>query len=55
MTLVADRFVHRERFFVEAARAEFRTMLLDAIGRDCATPEEAQAECELVLATAFGT
>ena len=40
---------------VLSARAEFRTMLVDAIGRDCATPEEAHAECELVLATAFGT
>ena len=36
-----------------AARQQFRALLLEAVARDCATPEEAQAECELVLATAL--
>ena len=36
-----------------AAREEFRALLLAATGRDCATPEEAHAECELILATAL--
>ena len=38
---------------VLAARGDFRRLLLAAISRDCASPEEAQAECELVLATAL--
>jgi hypothetical protein len=38
---------------VLAAREEFRGLLLAAIGRDCVSPDEAQAECELVLATAL--
>ena len=36
-----------------AAREEFRTLLLEATSRDCASPEEAHAECELILATAL--
>jgi hypothetical protein len=36
-----------------AAREEFRGRLLAATSRDCATPEEAHAECELTLATAL--
>jgi DNA-directed RNA polymerase specialized sigma24 family protein len=36
-----------------AAREEFRSLLLAATSRDCATPEEAHAECELILATAL--
>jgi RNA polymerase sigma-70 factor (ECF subfamily) len=36
-----------------AAREEFRQLLLDAVGSDCATAEEARAECELVLGTAL--
>jgi len=35
------------------AREEFRLLLLAATSRDCASPEEAQAECELILATAL--
>jgi RNA polymerase sigma-70 factor (ECF subfamily) len=35
-----------------AAREEFRALLLAATSRDCASAEEAQAECELILATA---
>jgi DNA-directed RNA polymerase specialized sigma24 family protein len=36
-----------------AAREEFRALLLAATSRDCASPEEAHAECELILATAL--
>jgi DNA-directed RNA polymerase specialized sigma24 family protein len=36
-----------------AAREEFRVLLLAATSRDCASPAEAQAECELILATAL--
>ena len=36
-----------------AAREEFRALLLAATSRDCATPEEAHAECELTLTTAL--
>ena len=36
-----------------AAREEFRSLLLAATSRDCASPEEAHAECELILATAL--
>ena len=36
-----------------AAREEFRTLLLEATSRDCASPEEAHAECELILSTAL--
>jgi DNA-directed RNA polymerase specialized sigma24 family protein len=35
------------------AREEFRALLLAATTRDCASPEEAHAECELILATAL--
>jgi DNA-directed RNA polymerase specialized sigma24 family protein len=35
------------------AREEFRALLLAATSQDCATPEEAHAECELILATAL--
>ena len=35
------------------AREEFRALLLAATSRDCASPEEAHAECELILATAL--
>jgi len=38
---------------VLAARAEFRTLLLAEVSKDCATQEEAQVECKLVLNTAF--
>jgi DNA-directed RNA polymerase specialized sigma24 family protein len=36
-----------------AAREEFRALLLAATRRDCASPEEALAECELILGTAL--
>ncbi len=36
-----------------AAREEFRALLLAATSRDCGSPEEAHAECELILATAL--
>jgi DNA-directed RNA polymerase specialized sigma24 family protein len=36
-----------------AAREEFRGLLLAATSRDCASPEEAHAECEVILATAL--
>jgi RNA polymerase sigma-70 factor (ECF subfamily) len=36
-----------------AAREEFRALLLAATTRDSASPEEAQSECELILATAL--
>jgi len=36
-----------------AAREEFRGLLRAATSRDCASPEEAHAECELILATAL--
>ena len=36
-----------------AAREEFRMLLLAATSRDCPSAEEAQAECELILATAL--
>ena len=36
-----------------AAREEFRARLLAVTSRDCASQEDAQAECELILATAL--
>jgi DNA-directed RNA polymerase specialized sigma24 family protein len=48
--LPSDNAVNK---LVLAARQQFRALLLATVSRDCASPQDAEAECELVLATAI--